>query len=778
MVRRSAYALAVVAVMCAPNGAMAQAFRSGNTFSLGGTTNPVINPDVAYNPKNNQYLQVSGKTFIEAHVVDAAGAVVGRVVVTDNGNYAQMPRVAYSPDIADGAGGYLVTWHETLGQFARVRGRIFRHDLGTSTPSFDISVVSVSAGTSSCWIMGAATAYSTASHEFLIAWQQNFNTTNDIYFARVNNAGALLPNAAGGVNTLLSAGTPDWERDPSVAYNPDRDEFYVAYAGYLDSGHYGYVAGRRIQAGTGAVLSSPQPFIASGATYLSSVTYNTSAKQYLVGWDNFGAAQQVYGIVLDGTGNPLGPAHAISAYYAAYDALDLDYNIPSGQYLLTTHGKNWEDAAVTVLANGNPYDNGFLATSTTGVSGNFNPMLATSTVEKKWLLVTASAFASTAAQFIATGAAESGGAAPGGASQPPPPCTSALSASSLSPPAAGSMAVITVSGSCSWTASSSAPWITIVSGSSGTGAGTVTLSFARNLTVARSASVTIAGLTVSVTQAGVNVASVAHDLNGDGLSDLLWQNVATGELATWYLSNNKMVGAYRLSPAQVSDLGWRIVGTGDLDGDGLADIVWQHATGYLAVWRMQGPLVLSTHMLNPGYVADLNWKICAVGDINGDGKADLVWRHEPDGALAVWYMNGSDLIAGVIVNGPAVSDMNWKVVGAGDINRDGMADLVWQNRATGSLAAWALNGNQVTGASSLMLDGSPVAVADVNWVIAGVGDVNGNGSADVIWQNTATGQLGVWYLDGVNVLGQYSIIDSSGNAISVTDLNWKVMGPG
>ena len=114
----------------------------------------------------------------------------------------------------------------------------------------------------------------------------------------------------------------------------------------------------------------------------------------------------------------VGDIRVLSPFYSAYDALDIDYNPASGQSLLVTHGggaASWEDAGVTILPNGAPYDNGFILTNTTDVrplranpansDGNFNPRVAASTNEKKWLMVTSSVFAATHGQFAATGAA-------------------------------------------------------------------------------------------------------------------------------------------------------------------------------------------------------------------------------------------------------------------------------------------------------------------------------------------------------------------------------------
>ena len=58
-------------------------------------------------------------------------------------------------------------------------------------------------------------------------------------------------------------------------------------------------------------------------------------------------------------------------------------------------------------------------------------------------------------------------------------------------------------------------------------------------------------------------------------------------------------------------------------------------------------------------------------------------------------MNGVTLqSSGYLYNGHAV-DTNWKIVGTGDLNADGKTDLVWQNQSTGQLYYWLMNGTDV-----------------------------------------------------------------------------------
>ena len=82
-------------------------------------------------------------------------------------------------------------------------------------------------------------------------------------------------------------------------------------------------------------------------------------------------------------------------------------------------------------------------------------------------------------------------------------CSYSLSSNATTIPASGGngTVVLNTSPECGWTASSSAPWLTITSGASGTGTGTVAFSASALSTGSRSATLTIGGQTFTVTQA-------------------------------------------------------------------------------------------------------------------------------------------------------------------------------------------------------------------------------------------------------------------------------------
>jgi Domain of unknown function (DUF4082)/Immunoglobulin domain/FG-GAP-like repeat len=99
-----------------------------------------------------------------------------------------------------------------------------------------------------------------------------------------------------------------------------------------------------------------------------------------------------------------------------------------------------------------------------------------------------------------------------------------------------------------------------------------------------------------------------------------------------------------------------------------------------------------------------------------------------------------------------------------DFNGDGFADLLWQNLGTGETKIWFMNG--VTKAGETSLGNNPNA----GWTFPGTGDFNGDGKTDVLWQNTNTGACGIELLDGTVSIGSVGL-----PAVSA---GWRIAGTG
>ena len=60
-------------------------------------------------------------------------------------------------------------------------------------------------------------------------------------------------------------------------------------------------------------------------------------------------------------------------------------------------------------------------------------------------------------------------------------------------------------------------------------------------------------------------------------------------------------------------------------------------------------------------IAETNWEITAIGDVDGDGKVDVILRNNASGQNIVWLMNGLTVANSSSL--PTIADLNWKIVG-------------------------------------------------------------------------------------------------------------------
>jgi len=269
----------------------------------------------------------------------------------------------------------------------------------------------------------------------------------------------------------------------------------------------------------------------------------------------------------------------------------------------------------------------------------------------------------------------------------------------------------------------------------------------------------IAGISFSVSQSGLFPAK--NDFNHDGEMDIVWQT-PDGRVMLWLMDGETRIATMPLRNGRPVPLGARIVGTQDFDVDGNVDILLQRSSGALEIWFMNRTNFLRSEAISPAPALGPAWQVVGLGDFDHKNSTDILFRHN-EGYLLVWYMKGKQFLRQqLLVNGEAMP-LAWRVAAVADLDGDGSADIVWQ-KANSPLAIWFGPGAI---ASPVMLPNLPKTDAR----LVGVNDFNQDGKMDFIWRY-ADGHLSAWSMNGTNFVSVLPINGGQG-----APATWKYAAP-
>ena len=243
----------------------------------------------------------------------------------------------------------------------------------------------------------------------------------------------------------------------------------------------------------------------------------------------------------------------------------------------------------------------------------------------------------------------------------------------------------------------------------------------------------------AVTGGGVDLHLVANtvvqDFNGDGRSDILWRNV-DGTVGDWFgTASGGLVANGALLTTVATN--WHVAGTGDFNGDGRVDILWRSDGGEMSNWLGTATGGFTPNNANAALLVETSWKIVGTGDFNGDGRDDILWRND-DGTLSDWLGTASGGYTPNNANSLIQIATRWHVAGTGDFNGDGNSDILWVSDS-GEVSDWL--GNSAGGFSAN--NGSAFTQVATSWHVQGTGDFNGDGRDDILWRND-DGTIGDW----------------------------------
>jgi hypothetical protein len=714
------------------------------SFPAAGGFALTIGTSSAHDPSHNVFLVVgaAGPSGVTGVIVNANGVATGPAfyISTQVGHHVNYVRTAYSQDANGGQGAFLVAW---VAEDADIK-QIQVHSRMVSSAGALLGSENILSDAQNQGFLqgGPAIGYSPTSKVFLVAWQGN-GSTQGLKTRLVGLDGA----GSGSIVTIKSS----WQRDPGVTWNQYRNEFGVSFSsenqdpgdGHFSS-QFAIVPASNL-AGT-HVTTFNTIACCTISTTMTDVAFSPLTHQYVMTWFENGPTRiRQATFNEDGVLQQMGD---VSYTMGSYDSLAMAYN-PQSQTILVT-------------GLGRPSDN-ISAVELNGFGGKISPEISSSG-ERGWLnRVSASQTAKEwlpTYQDINTNNTSDPSMVPvfttssGGGGGTPPLDSDGDCVPDLVVQCPNQFAQ-TVTG-CPNTPPPPPPPPTDSDGDGVPDSIDQCPSFAAQ------------------TSNGCPIQSAPNgDFTGDGVSELVFTSQSTGMSYAWHMNGTTLTGgAYLWDVPSYQGLGWKVVGTSDLTGDGKADLLWQNQiTGAVRLFKMdfQSKVGEQTNGLqaNPAL-----WRISGTGDFNGDGKADILWRNKQTGELVVWYMTtvgdqavlaGSDYLWDATHTVHLAPSLDWQIVGTSDFDGDGKRDLAWQND-DGRLQIWQMNGTTLSAQYS-------VGQVDPNWRLAALANVAGDPFVDAIFQHRVTGQMFVWARSG-NTFVPYGYL--SPNAVA---LDWVLSGP-
>jgi len=255
---------------------------------------------------------------------------------------------------------------------------------------------------------------------------------------------------------------------------------------------------------------------------------------------------------------------------------------------------------------------------------------------------------------------------------------------------------------------------------------------------------------------------VSGDFNGDGRGDIAGRTSTGG----WWVAQSRpiLVGFTNSLFAQWSTgTTWSDVVAGDFNADGRTDIAGRAANGaWWAALATASGLAVNTRM---GRWVGEAFVDVAVGDVNGDGRGDIIGR-ATDGT---WWAEvasaaGTGFTSQLMTRwSPSIS---WQDVRFGDIDGNGRTDVVGRTPSGQWWVAYARD-------ASVGYDSVPLGVwsSGIDWKSVVLGDFNFDGRLDIAGLAPASSEsdAGTWWAgltraSGIDneVWGHFGLADGVG----------------
>ena len=156
-----------------------------------------------------------------------------------------------------------------------------------------------------------------------------------------------------------------------------------------------------------------------------------------------------------------------------------------------------------------------------------------------------------------------------------------------------------------------------------------------------------------------------------------------------------------------------------------------------------------------GLVTTLAGTLASSSSVDGTGGNAQFWNPNGVAVNAAGVLYIADPLNNIIRKGTTT--------GANDLDADGKPDITWQNTSSGDLGFWLMNGMTFSAWVGL-------GIIPTTWRVAATADFNADGQTDLLWENTSTGERYIWFMNGTTF--------SSGVSLGIVSTDLRMASAG
>ena len=205
-------------------------------------------------------------------------------------------------------------------------------------------------------------------------------------------------------------------------------------------------------------------------------------------------------------------------------------------------------------------------------------------------------------------------------------------------------------------------------------------------------------------------------------------------------------------------------------------ILWRDPSGSLKSWQLDSGIIIANSTFDSTTLLKVpaSLQIVSTGDFDGDGVSDILWRDTATSTMRVWLMEsgtkvkeGGDLLIQDGTGQAQLRQSQWIIGATGDVDGDGSTDIVWRNTTSGEVVLWFMNKSTVAKETDLLAPGVSVGA---NWNIVGFSNADNQRGADLLWRNSNDNQLAIWTLSRNGLEAGSRILEGLG-----VEQNWQII---